>query len=324
MGGEGQVIAVRRTFGAAALALLCGCGLAAAEEWPSRPVTMVVPYAPGGNIDQAARVFGRELSEKLGQQFIVESKGGAGGSIGASMVAKSKPDGYTLLVTANGPAVLNKMLYASLPYDPDTDFTPISLISDVPQVFIVNPNSPVNDLKGLVALAKQKNTLMIGHPGVGTGAHLATLWFAKVTGINLVPVAYRGANPIVIAVLGGEIDAGFPAYIPQARSAKVIAVTSEDRVDFLPGVPTVRESGVAEISTGTFTGLAAPAGTPPEIVARINRILDAFLKTDEAKKQFALLGARTIGGPPERLTERMNREKAVWGPVVKSANIQLQ
>ena len=127
---------------------------------------MVVPYAPGGNIDQAARVFGRELSEKLGQQFIVESKGGAGGSLGAAQVAKSKPDGYTLLVTANGPAVLNKMLYASLPYDPDTDFTPISLISDVPQVFIVNPKSPVSDLKGLVALAKQKkDALTIGHPG---------------------------------------------------------------------------------------------------------------------------------------------------------------
>ena len=319
------MIAVRRTFGAVALALLCGSGLAAADDWPSRPVTMVVPYAPGGNIDQAARVFGRELSEKLGQQFIVESKGGAGGSIGASMVAKSKPDGYTLLVTANGPAVLNKMLYASLPYDPDTDFTPISLISDVPQVFIVNPKSEVNDLKGLVALAKQKNdALTMGHPGIGTGAHLAAIWFAKVTGTNLIPVAYRGANPIVIAVLGGEIDAGLPAYIPQVHSAKVIAVTSEERVDFLPGVPTVRESGVADISTGTFTGLAAPAGTPAEIVTRINGILDAFLKTDEAKKQFALLGARTLGGPPERLTERMNREKTVWGPVVKSANIRLQ
>ena len=122
----------------AAVALLW-CGGALAQSWPERPVTMVVPYAPGGNIDQAARVFGRELSSKLGQQFIVESKGGAGGSIGAALVAKSKPDGYTLLVTANGPAVLNKLLYESLPYDPETDFTPISLISDVPQVFIVNP-----------------------------------------------------------------------------------------------------------------------------------------------------------------------------------------
>ena len=117
---------------------------------------MVVPYAPGGNIDQAARVFGRELSEKLGQQFIVESKGGAGGSLGAAMVAKSKPDGYTLLVTANGPAVLNKLLYTSLPYDPETDFTPISLISDVPQAFIVNPKSPAGDLKDFIAMAKQK------------------------------------------------------------------------------------------------------------------------------------------------------------------------
>jgi len=316
----------RWTVGAAAFAagLVC-CGGAAAEDWPTRPVTMVVPYAPGGNIDQAARVFGRELSEKLGQQFIIESKGGAGGAIGASQVAKAKPDGYTLLVTANGPSVLNKMLYASLPYDPDTDFTPISLISDVPQVFIVNPKSPVGGLKGLVALAKEKkDALTIGHPGVGTGAHLTAIWFANLTGINVIPVAYRGALPIVTAVLGGEIDAGLPAYIPQVHSAKVIAVTSSERVDFLPGVPTAGESGVANVSSGTFTALAAPAGVPPEIVAKMNRILDAFLKTDEAKKQFAMLGARTLGGPPERLTERMNEEKARWGPIVKSADIKLQ
>ena len=311
---------------AAALAESIGCcGGAFAQDWPTRPVTMVVPYAPGGNIDQAARVFGRELSEKLGQQFIIESKGGAGGSIGAVAVAKAKPDGYTLLVTANGPSVLNKMLYASLPYDPDTDFTPISLISDVPQVFIVNPNSPVKDLKDMVALAKQKKDgLTMGHPGVGTGAHLTAIWFASVAGINVVPVAYRGALPIVTAVLGGEIDAGIPAYIPQVSTAKPIAVTSDERVDFLPGVPTARESGVADVASGTFTGLASPAGVPPEIVARINRILDAFLKTAEAKKQFAVLGARTIGGPPERLTERMNQEKALWGPIVKSADIKLQ
>jgi len=286
---------------------------------------MIVPYAPGGNIDQAARLFARELSEKLGQQFIIESKGGAGGSIGAAQVAKSKPDGYTLLVTANGPSVLNKMLYASLPYDPETDFTPIALISDVPQVFAVNAKSPVSDLKGLVAFAKEKKEgLTIGHPGVGTGAHLTAIWFANLAGITAVPVAYRGAQPLVTAVIGGEIDAGLPAYIPQVHAAKILAVTSEERVDFLPGVPTVRESGVANVASGTFTALAAPAGTPPEIVTRMNRILDAYLKTEEAKKQFALIGAKTLGGPPERLTERMNREKVLWAPLVKSADIKLQ
>ena len=240
---------------AVAFALAAAVGAAKAEDWPSRPVTLVVPYAPGGNIDQAARVFGRELSEKLGQQFIVESKGGAGGAIGASAVAKAKPDGYTLLVTANGPSVLNKMLYAALPYDPDTDFIPISLISDVPLVFIVNPKSPVNDLKGLVAAGKQKkDALTLGHPGIGTGAHLAALWFASLAGINIVPIAYRGANPIVVATLGGEIDVGLPSYIPQVQTMKVIAVTSAERVGFLPGVPTARESGFPDIVTGTFTG----------------------------------------------------------------------
>jgi len=316
----------RCTVGAAALAagLLCGSG-ASAQDWPTRPVTMIVPYAPGGNIDQAARLFARELSEKLGQQFIIESKGGAGGSIGASQVAKSKPDGYTLLVTANGPSVLNKMLYASLPYDPDTDFTPISLISDVPQVFIVNPKSPVGDLKGLVALAKEKkDALTIGHPGVGSGAHLTAIWFANLTGINVIPVAYRGALPIVTAVLGGEIDAGLPAYIPQVHSAKAIAVTSAERVDFLQGVPTASEGGVANVSSGTFTALAAPAGTPPEIVRQLNEAINAGLNSPELGATFAKLG---VGGrplSPEEFGAFLVRENQKWSAVARAANIRIE
>ena len=260
---------------------------------------MVVPYAPGGNIDQAARVFGRELSEKLGQQFIVESKGGAGGSLGAAKVAKSKPDGYTLLVTANGPAVLNKMLYASLPYDPDTDFTPISLISDVPQAFIVNPKSPVNDLKGLVALGKQKN----GALTIGSSGHR----HRRTSGDALVRKSHRHQSssrwPIGAPSRSSRrcwAARSTPGCRPTSRRCsppRSIAVTSEQRVDFLPDVPTARESGI-DIATGTFTALAAPAGTPPEIVTRINRILEEFLKTDAAKKQLALLGAKTLGGPP--------------------------
>jgi tripartite-type tricarboxylate transporter receptor subunit TctC len=312
---------VTLAIAASASAIPCG---ALAENWPERAVTLIVPYAPGGNIDQAARVFGRELSQKLGQQFIVESKGGAGGSLGAAAVAKSKPDGYTLLVTANGPAVLNKMLYPALPYDPDTDFVPISLISDVPQAFIVNPKSPAHDLKDFIARAKLKpDGVTIAHPGIGTGAHLGTILFGKLAGIKVLPVAYRGANPIVTAILGGEVDAGFPAYIPQVQSAKVLAVSSEHRVDFMPDVPTLRESGI-DLTAGTFTALVAPTGVPPEIVTRMNRILDDFLKTDEAKKLLLALGARTLGGPPEQVTERMNHEKAVWGPIVKSAGIKLQ
>ena len=309
---------------ALAAGVACSGGISA-QDWPTRPVTMVVPYAPGGPIDQAARVIGRELSEKLGQQFIVEHRGGAGGAVGAAQVAKSKPDGYTLLVTANGPAVLNKMLYASLPYDPEADFAPISLVSDVPMMFMVKPSSPVQDLKDFVAQAKQKReAVTIGHPGIGTAAHLAALWFASSAAINIVPVAYRGTAPIVTAVLGGEIELGLASYVPQVQSVKTIAVTAEQRVDFLPGAPTARESGVLDIVTGTFTALVAPAGVPPEIASRMNRILDVFLKTEEAKKQFAALGAQVLGGAPGRVIERMNQERALWGPIVKRENIQLQ
>jgi tripartite-type tricarboxylate transporter receptor subunit TctC len=239
-------------------------------------------------------------------------------------VARAKPDGYTLLVTANGPSVLNKMLYQSLPYDPDTDFSPVSLISDVPQVLVVGPNSPARDLKALIAEAKKKpDGLTMGHPGIGTGGHLAALWFASLAGIKLVPIAYRGALPLITEVLGGGIEAGLPSYIPQVQSVRALAVSTHDPIDFLPGVPTFRASGF-DIEAGTFTALAAPAGTPKSIVMKINAILDAFLKTDEAKKQLAAVGAHPLGGPPERLTERMAQEKATWAPIIKQADIKLQ
>ena len=318
-----------RTVALALVALvapLCGpaSSQTSSQTWPSRPVTMVVPYAPGGPIDFAARVIARELSEKLGQQFVIEHRAGAGGSVGAAQVAKSRPDGYTLLVASSGPAILNKLLYESVPYDPETDLAPISLISEVPQVFIVNPKLPIRDMKELVAYAKQKSDgLTIGHAGAGTAAHLVTIWLSNTAVIKVLPVSYRGSNPVVTAVLGGEIDVGLPGYIPQVASTRVIAVTSPQRVDFLPDVPTIRESGL-DLASGAFTALQAPAGVPAEIVARLNRAIDDFLKTDEAKKQLTTAGATVLGGPPERLTERINHEKALWGPIIKSANIRLQ
>jgi tripartite-type tricarboxylate transporter receptor subunit TctC len=306
----------------AAVALLCGS--ANAQSWPTRPVTLVVPYAPGGPIDVAARVIARELSDKLGQQFVIEHRAGAGGSVGAAQVSKSRPDGYTLLLTSNGPAILNKLLYESVNYDPETDLMPVSLVSEVPQVFITNPKAPYGDMKEMLAYAKQKgDALTIGHAGAGTAAHLTMLWLAGTAGIGVLPVSYRGSTPIVTAVLGGEIDAGLPAYIPQAQSTKVIAVTSPERVDFLPGVPTVRESGI-DLVSGVFTGMQVPVGVPAEIVTKLNRALDDFLKTDDAKKQLTAAGAIALGGPPERLTERISREKAQWAPIIKSANIRLQ
>ena len=299
----------RWTACAAALAagLVC-CGGASAEDWPTRPVTMIVPYAPGGNIDQAARVFGRELSEKLGQQFIVESKGGAGGSIGAAQVAKSKPDGYTLLVTANGPSVLNKMLYASLPYDPDTDFTPISLISDVPQVFIVNPKSPVGDLKGLVALAKAEEGRADDRPS-GRRHRRASdgdlvcqprRHQRHSGGLSRRPADRHGGarrrdrrRPAGLYPagafhqghrrhLGASGSISCPACRPRARAASPMCASGPSPRS--PRRPARRR----------------------EIVTKMNRILDAFLKTDEAKKQFATARrphARRPARAPDRTDE---------------------
>jgi tripartite-type tricarboxylate transporter receptor subunit TctC len=312
----------------AALALLVallGAGSAGAQAWPARSVTLVVPFAAGGNVDIAARVFAREISAKLGQQVVIENKPGAGGGVASAQVAKAKPDGYTLLLTATGPAVFNKMLYKSIPYDPDNDFTPIVITNDVPQVLVVNPKSPIQSVKDLVALAREKKgALTLGHAGAGTTGHLACLLFMAQTGIETVLVSYRGAAPLITDVLGGQIDAGFPAYVPQVESVKSLGVTTEERLGFLPQTPTVRESGVADVVATTWNALLGPAGLPPEIVERLNTIVNDFLKTDTARKELAPLGARPLGGTPQDVVKTMERDKAKWGPIIKAANIVLE
>jgi len=216
-----------------------------AQSWPSRPVTMVVPYAAGGNVDIAARVFARELSSKLGQQVIIENKSGAGGIVGTVAVAKAKPDGHTLLLTASGPAALNKLLYRSIPYDTDTEFTPIVVTNDVPQVLVVDPKLPVRNLGELVAYAKQRKSLSLGHAGPGTTGHLAS---------------------------------------------------AETRLDFLPQIPTVRESGIADVVATTWNALLAPVGTSSDVVAKINAIINEFLKEDACEEVAYALDVLKLDG----------------------------
>jgi tripartite-type tricarboxylate transporter receptor subunit TctC len=304
-------------------ALLGAAPQAGAQDWPTRPVTIVIPFAPGGSGDASLRLLAKALSEKIGQPVIVENRSGAGGAIGAAAVAKAAPDGYTLLFTAIGPHVLNKLLYKSIPYDPDADFEPIILVADVPQIIVSSPRRGWKNLGDLIAYAKQHpGQVTIGHAGAGTMGHLAAALFAARAGIEASLIGYRGATPVVTDVFSGHIDAGFPIYIPLIDSVTALAVTAESRAGFLPQVPTAREAGV-DVVASTWTALVGPAGLPRDIVMKLNAAVHDYLADDETARQFATLGMRPLGGPPERLVQTIADDKARWEPIIRAENIKL-
>jgi len=228
----------------AAAAMLAAAARPAAEDWPTRPITLVVSFAPGAIMDYLGRAIAHDLTTALGQPVVVENKVGGGGSVPAVAIAKAAPDGYTLLMTAIGPAVFRPIMDKSVGYDIDKDFTPIILAGDSPNVLLANPKLGLNTVKDLLAYAKTRNgKLSIAHSGPGTMGHLCSVLFASQAHINGSFIAYRGAAPMITDLLGGQIDIGFPAFGPGSQSVKILAVTTEERVDFLPDVPTMKESG---------------------------------------------------------------------------------
>ena len=292
------------------------------RDWPNRPVTIVYPWAPGAT-DASVRFIAKALSERFGQPFIVEIRSGAGGNVALAQVAKAAPDGYTIVYTAIGPAVLNKLMYKSIPYDHDRDFDPIILLSDTPQAIISSPKLPIKTLAELVAYGKENpGKLTIGHPGAGTMGHLTAVLFLARTGIDGSPIAYRGTTPLITDLLGGQIVAGSPAYTPAVESATVLAVTSEQRAGFLPHVPTAREAGF-DVIAGSWTAIAGPAGMPRDIVLKLNAAINDYLKSEEGSRLFAQIGMRVLGGPPERVTQAVREDRLKWEPVIRAADIKL-
>jgi len=292
---------------------------AAAEDWPQRPVTLLISFASGSMIDFVGRSLANDLSAAIGQPVVVETKSGGGGVVASLFVAKAPPDGYTLLLTGVGPAALRPLIDKSVGYDPVADFTPIILIGETPNVLLANPNLGVKTVKDLVAYAKSKGgRISIGHSGPGTMGQLCTILFAAEAGLDLSSVSYRGTAPMMIDVLGGQIDAGFPAYNPATRQATVLAVTTDERVDFLSDVPTMKESGF-DLVGGTWHAILGPAHMPPEIVARLNGVMNAFLRKPETRRRLA--GYRMFGGPPARVTERIVQERTKWSKIIEDAKI---
>lgn len=310
------------------LAFLSGSA-SAQSEYPLRPVRIVVPSPPGGGTDIVARVLAQHYAKALGQAFFVENKPGAGNMIGIEFVARSPGDGYTLLMVASTLA-LNSVLYRKVPYDPVRDFTPITIAATAPNVLIVNPALPARSLAEFIALAKSKpGALSYGTPGIGTSPHLSMELLKSMAGIDIQHVPYRGTAAAVTDVIGGQIAATFANALtakPQVDSGRVraLAVSGPRRIEALPAVPPVAEAGVPGYEAMQWYGLAAPAGTPSAVIARLNAEAVKALHSDEMKEKLALDGAQPVGSTPAEFAALLRSELDKWTRVARAARIEQQ
>ncbi|MBL8385009.1 MAG: tripartite tricarboxylate transporter substrate binding protein [Burkholderiales bacterium] len=312
------------TLAAAALA-----GPAAAQDYPTRPVRIINPFPAGGSSDILARLIAQGLSERLGQQFVVENRAGAAGNLGTDAVAKAAPDGYTLGVSTSGPLANNKLLYKAMPYDPEKAFAPIMLIGEIPLVIAANPQVPARTLKEFVELARaQPGKQSVGHPGNGTIGHLALELVKSVTRTDMLGVAYKGDIPAMTELLGGSIQATsapVSAFIANIQAGKLnaLALTSKSRFPGLPNVPTAQEQGF-DIEATVWSAMVAPAGTPRAVIERLNQEANRIIASPEGRARLAQFGAIAIGGPPERLASQIAGDTAKWRRVIEAAKISIE
>jgi tripartite-type tricarboxylate transporter receptor subunit TctC len=321
---------MHRRAAIAGLGMIAWFALAApshAETWPSRPVTMVVPFAAGATSDIIARGLAHELSEKLGQPFVIENKGGAGGNIGAGGVARANPDGYTILFATTGQAATNKLMYKDMPFDPQRDFAPVVLVAKAPVIITARPDAPFTSLKEFIAYAKANpDKVTAGFPGNGALGHITGELLARTAGIEFAKAQYRGSPAIVTDMIGGHIDVGMDSmapYIPFVRDGKIkaLAVASSQRWSELPDVPTVAESGLPGFEASVWYAVLVPAKVSAEIVDKLNAATNAWLKEPKTKAFLADFGAEIAGGSPADLKAFTQSEIDKWGPIIKAANI---
>jgi tripartite-type tricarboxylate transporter receptor subunit TctC len=326
----------RLMLGALALsvgALACG-GAIAQSNWPNKPVRIVVPFAPGGTTDILARALAPELSKAFGQSFVVDNRAGAGGNIGADIVAKSAPDGYTLLMGTVGTHGINKSLYAKMPYDPQKDFAPITLVAGVPNVMVVNAEKAAargwNSVADFIKYAKANPAkLNMASSGNGTSIHLAGELFKSMGGVYMTHFPYSGSGPALLGLIGGDMDVMFdnlPSSMPHIKSGKLkaLAVTSAQRSAALPDLPTVEQAaGLKGFEASSWFGLLAPAGTPPDIVSRIQQEVAKALATPAMKERLLAQGAIPSGNTPAEFARLIDAEIRKWAPVVKTAGAKI-
>ncbi|MBK6866427.1 MAG: tripartite tricarboxylate transporter substrate binding protein [Burkholderiales bacterium] len=309
-----------------ALAGALACGTAAAQAWPSKPISLVVPFAAGGTTDVLARALGERLSTALGQPVIVESKPGAGATIGADHVAKAKADGYTLLVGAVHHTIAGSV-YKKLPYDFQKDLTPITMIAMVPNVLVVNAATPAKNVGELVGYVKTNpGKANYGSNGNGTAQHLIGTQFQQLTGVQLTHVPYKGSGPLATDLLGGQILMSFDTITPvlphiKAGKLRPLAITTATRSAALPEVPTLDEVGLKGFNIGTWFGVLAPAATPKDIVARLNTEMVKIIKSPEFGKRMDEIGAQPIGNSSEQMARQIHDETEKFARLVKEAQI---
>lgn len=303
---------------------------ASAQAWPSRTVTVVVPFPAGAAVDTLARSVAGTFSDAFGKQFIVENRAGAGGNLGAAGVAKAAPDGYTLLFGTPAPLAINKLLYKSLSYDSDRDFTPVVLAAKSPLVVASRLDFPAKSMGELIAYARQNpGKVNVGHPGNGTLGHITSALIQQFAGIEMTNVPYRGSAPLMTDLLAGQIDLAsdfMPTYVPlvEDRKIRALAVTSSERAAPLADVPTVQEGGFKGFEATAWYALVAPAGTPPEIVAKLNKGVNDFLNSDKGRTVLEQNVLQKVGGSPDDLRAFIAAEQAKWRPVIQAAKIEIQ
>lgn len=318
---------VARASALSAAALLAA-PMALAQAWPARPVTLVVPFPPGGTTDVLARALAERLTTSLGQTVIVESKPGAGATLGADHVAKSKPDGYTLLVGAVHHTIASSV-YKKLPYDFQKDFAPITTIAMVPNVLVVNSSTPVKNVAELLALLKGKpGSFNYGSNGNGTAQHLIGTQFQNATGTEIAHIPYKGSGPLATDLLGGQITMSFDTVTPvlphiKAGKLRPLAVTTARRSSALPEVPTLDEAGLKGFAIGTWFGVLAPVATPPEVVAKLNAEMVKIIRSPEFRQRMDEIGAEPIGDSREQMAQQIRSETEKFAKLVKDAKVTI-
>lgn len=314
-----------------AFIVLCGSfDFAGADDYPTRPITLIVPFPPGGSTTVMARNVADKMSAALGQPVVVENRGGAGGTIGTRSVAKAAPDGYTILLSYTATMAIAPSMNVNAGYDPRKDFVPIGMIGFAPNVLVVHPSLPARSVAELIAYAKAAPApVQYGSPGVGTVNHLAGEYLASETGVKLQHVPYKGNGPAMGDLLGGHIPMMFvpiPVALGNVKAGTLrgLAITTAKRSGLLPDLPTLAESGVPGFDVALRYGLMAPTGTPPAVIARLNRELNAALATEDVKQRLATEGAEALPGTPEAYAADVDADEKRWSGLVKKLGIKVE
>jgi tripartite-type tricarboxylate transporter receptor subunit TctC len=320
----------RRFLRAAGILLALLANAAGAADYPTRPIHLIVPFAPGGGNDTVARLVGQNLAKELGQPVVVENKPGAGGVVGAEAAARAAPDGYTLFLGGVGSHAINPNLHSHLSYDPIKDFAPISLIAQAPLILVVHPSVAAHSVQELVALAKsQPGKLNYASNGNGSSSHLAAVMFTSLTGTDMVHVPYKGLSPALQDLLTGQVQLMFSSVVAilphvQAGQLRPLATTGAKRMALLPDLPTVAESGVPGYQASSWYGILAPASTPADVVKKLNAALVKVVAQPDVRKALAREGAEPVGDSPEAFGAFIREEKQRLGEVIRKARLPMQ